>query len=291
MAREGWSRSLGKPVSHNSKGGSRFAVKWIQSVLRSRAMTAVHDDGRALVDRLAKVIGTRVLAGEIPIRRRGSGRRRWRASSASAARPCGRRCGCCRRPASSRCTRTAGAVVRRPAVREVREAYEVRAELEGLAAAARRRARGGAAAARAPRGGGALPKLVRDSDRAPRASRRRHSVGRRDQRVDAGQRRLPRGGARCGRQRAAPPDDRRAPPQLPAQPDVDRPQRQLAAPRRERRAARAILAAIERGDGDDARRLMVEHIRRSGELVTLRFEQDDGGYAGRSARARSLSRH
>ena len=29
-------------------------------------MTAVHDDGRALVDRLAKAIGTRVLAGEIP---------------------------------------------------------------------------------------------------------------------------------------------------------------------------------------------------------------------------------
>ena len=35
----------------------------------------------------------------------------------------------------------------------------------------------------------------------------------------------------------------------------------------------AILAAIEAGDGADARRLMVDHIRRSGELVTLRFEQ------------------
>jgi DNA-binding GntR family transcriptional regulator len=35
----------------------------------------------------------------------------------------------------------------------------------------------------------------------------------------------------------------------------------------------AILAAIEKGDGAEARRRMVEHIRRTGELVTLRYEQ------------------
>ena len=34
-----------------------------------------------------------------------------------------------------------------------------------------------------------------------------------------------------------------------------------------------ILAAIERHDPDEARRRMVEHVRRAGELVTFRFEQ------------------
>ena len=35
----------------------------------------------------------------------------------------------------------------------------------------------------------------------------------------------------------------------------------------------AIRAAIERHEPDEARRLMVEHVRRAGELVTFRFEQ------------------
>src|SRR5262249_22794395 len=35
----------------------------------------------------------------------------------------------------------------------------------------------------------------------------------------------------------------------------------------------AIRAAIERHEPEDARRLMVEHVRRAGELVTFRFER------------------
>ena len=37
----------------------------------------------------------------------------------------------------------------------------------------------------------------------------------------------------------------------------------------------AVLEAIEERDAEAARRLMVEHVRRAGELVTLRFEQQD----------------
>jgi DNA-binding GntR family transcriptional regulator len=38
----------------------------------------------------------------------------------------------------------------------------------------------------------------------------------------------------------------------------------------------AILEAIEAHDGTRARRRMIDHVRRSGELVTLRFEQQSG---------------
>jgi DNA-binding GntR family transcriptional regulator len=41
----------------------------------------------------------------------------------------------------------------------------------------------------------------------------------------------------------------------------------------------AILAAIERHDPADARRLMVEHVHRAGELVVRRFEQRESSGA------------
>jgi DNA-binding GntR family transcriptional regulator len=37
---------------------------------------------------------------------------------------------------------------------------------------------------------------------------------------------------------------------------------------------RAILEAVERRDGSEARRLMIEHLQRAGELVARRFERD-----------------
>ena len=90
--------------------------------------------GAALVDRLAATIQARVLAGEFP-----SGSRLRQESLAS-------EFGVSRTPVREALRKlqagglvqlepNRGAVVRGPSAREVREAYEVRAELEGLAAA------------------------------------------------------------------------------------------------------------------------------------------------------------
>jgi len=89
--------------------------------------------GAALVDRLAATIQARVLAGEFP-----SGSRLRQESLAS-------EFGVSRTPVREALRKlqagglvqlepNRGAVVRGPSAREVREAYEVRAELEGLAA-------------------------------------------------------------------------------------------------------------------------------------------------------------
>jgi len=100
------------------------------TMLSSRAVTA----GEALVDRLAAAIHARVLAGDIP-----TGSRLRQETLAT-------EFGVSRTPVREALRKlqadgvvelepNRGAVVRGPSGREVREAYEVRAELEGLAAA------------------------------------------------------------------------------------------------------------------------------------------------------------
>ncbi|HKY25655.1 MAG TPA: GntR family transcriptional regulator [Gaiella sp.] len=238
-------------------------------------MTAVHEDGRALVDRLAKAIGTRVLAGEIP-----SGARLRQEALAS-------EFGVSRTPVREALRMlqasgivemhpNRGAVVRRPAVREVREAYEVRAELEGLAAEL--------AASRVEE-----PQLrcLREAEAMFRSScttlidrrRRRedatpwsddirewmqaNDVFHRSVHEAAGNERLrgtivelhlnfPRNLTSIVLSGSS----------------------RLLAENVEQHAA--IVGAIEVGDGADARRQMVAHIRRTGELVTHRFEAEGG---------------
>ena len=238
-------------------------------------MTTVHDDGRALVDRLAKAIGTRVLAGEIP-----SGARLRQEALAS-------EFGVSRTPVREALRMlqasgivemhpNRGAVVRRPAVREVREAYEVRAELEGLAAEL--------AAARAKE-----PQLrcLREAEALFRSScatlidRR----GRRDdatpasndirewmQANDLFHRSVHDAAGNERLHRTIVELHLNFPRNLTS--IVLSGSSRLLAENVEQHAG--ILAAIEVGDGAEARRRMVEHIRRSGELVTHRFEQEDG---------------
>jgi len=100
----------------------------------TRSRAAAHQDGDpALVDRLAATIRSRVLAGEIPT---GS----WLRQESLAAQ-----FGVSRTPVREALRKlqatglvqlepNRGAVVRGLTEREIREAYEVRAELEGLAA-------------------------------------------------------------------------------------------------------------------------------------------------------------
>jgi DNA-binding GntR family transcriptional regulator len=239
-------------------------------------MTAVHEDGRALVDRLAKAIGARVLAGEIP----SGARLRQEALAAEF--------GVSRTPVREALRMlqasgivemhpNRGAVVRRPAVREVREAYEVRAELEGLAAELAA-ARVEEPQLRSLREAEALfrrscatliKRRGRREDATPWSTDIRdwmqaNDVFHRAVHDAAGNERLhgtivelhlnfPRNLTSIVLSGSS----------------------RLLAENVEQHAA--ILTAIEAGDGADARRQMVEHIRRTGELVTLRYEQGDGG--------------
>jgi DNA-binding GntR family transcriptional regulator len=166
-----------------------------------------------------------------------------------------------------------GAVVRRPAVREIREAYEVRAELEGFAAelaATRvqepqlRRLREAEALFR--RSSDALiERRHRRADPTPSATDIRDWMRGND---------LFHGAVHdaAGNQRL-----RRTIAELHL--NFPRNLTSIVLSESSRLLAdnveqhHAILEAIERGDRAEARRRMVEHIRRSGELVTLRFEQ------------------
>jgi DNA-binding GntR family transcriptional regulator len=249
-----------------------LVVNWIQKLVRSDAMTAVQGDGRALVDRLAKTIGGRVLAGEIP----SGSRLRQEALAAEF--------GVSRTPVREALRMlqasgvvevhpNRGAVVRRPVTREVREAYEVRAELEGLAAelaATRvqepqlRRLREGEVLFRQ-----ACEMLIarrdRDGEGTPSADEIRGWMTANDvfhQAVHdaAGNERL---------HRTIVELHLNFPRNLTS--IVLSGSSRLLAENVEQH--RAILGAIEHGDATAARRRMVEHIRRTGEVVTLRFEQ------------------
>lgn len=235
-------------------------------------MTAVQGDERALVDRLAKAIGARVLAGEIP-----SGSRLTQEALAD-------EFGVSRTPVREALRMlqasgvvelqpNRGAVVRRPDTRDVREAYEVRAELEGLAAelaAARvqepqlRRVRQGEALFR-----GACETLIsrrdENGDQPPSPDEIRDWMHANDvfhQAVHdaAGNERL---------HRTIVELHLNFPRNLTS--IVLSGSSRLLGENVEQH--RAILEAIEHGDGAGARCRMVEHIRRTGELVTLRFEQ------------------
>ena len=71
----------------------------------SETVPRMTGDGQALVDALAATIQARVLSGDIPTGTR-LRQESLAAEFASAGRRCGRRCGSCRRAASSRCSRT-----------------------------------------------------------------------------------------------------------------------------------------------------------------------------------------
>ncbi len=239
-------------------------------------MTTVHDDGRALVDRLAKVIGTRVLAGEIP-----TGARLRQEALAS-------EFGVSRTPVREALRMlqasgivemhpNRGAVVRRPASREVREAYEVRAELEGLAAelAATRAEEPQLRCLREAEGlfrsscATLIDRRGRREDATPRADDIRewmqaNDLFHRSVHDAAGNERL---------RRTIVELHLNFPRNLTS--IVLSGSSRLLAENVEQHAA--ILAAIEAGDGAGARHQMVEHIRRTGALVTHRFEQEDGG--------------
>ena len=89
-------------------------------------------DYTALVDRLAAAIEARVVSGDIPT---GSRLRQETLASEFPAFRERRSTRRCKLQAAGRAGRAEpGAIVRGPTAREVREAYEVRAELEGLAA-------------------------------------------------------------------------------------------------------------------------------------------------------------
>ena len=233
-------------------------------------------DGQALVDELAAQLQGRVLSGEIPT---GT----WLRQETLAAE-----FGVSRTPVREALRKLQasglvemrpqrGALVRMPSARDVREAYEVRAELEGLAASV------------------AATRIRDDELRRLREAQElfRHSVA----------------SLLAWRERRSPGE----PPPLEAHDEWNRANDsfhlaiQEAAGNRRLQATladlhesfprdltwialganarllkenvaqhEAILAAIERHDGTEARRLMIEHVRSAGELVTRRFEERAG---------------
>ncbi len=231
-------------------------------------------DGRALVDHLAATIHSRVLSGEIDI----GARLRQETLAAEF--------GVSRTPIREALRKLQatgiidvephrGAIVRGPTAREIREAYEVRAELEGLAAALA-----------AERIRDAELRQLREADRlfrksiATLATSDRPSAG-------AGQE-LPANGewTRANDLFHAVIQDSAGNERLVAiVHDLHRsfPRGLTWAALTGRSALleqnveehRAILDAIERGDAYEARRRMIVHIRHAGELVTLQFEQPE----------------
>jgi DNA-binding GntR family transcriptional regulator len=237
---------------------------------------AAAESGNALVDRLAGALRSRVLAGEIPA----GARLRQETLAADF--------GVSRTPVREalrkleaiglvRLEPHRGAVVRRLSAREIRDAYEVRAELEGLAARlAATRIRDEAL------------RRLRDADRLFRNSIEA-MVGRAKDPAAAG---APDGELRDWLrandvfhetiQEASGNERLRGtiahlhgsfPRNLTsvALSDSSRLLEENVAQHE------AILTAIERHDPLEAGRLMKEHILRAGELITLRFEQTEGG--------------
>jgi DNA-binding GntR family transcriptional regulator len=236
----------------------------------------VSGNGQALVDELAATLQGRVLSGEIPT---GT----WLRQASLAAE-----FGVSRTPVREALRKLQasglvevrpqrGALVRMPSPRDVREAYEVRAELEGLAASL------------------AAARIVGDELRRLRGAQElfRHSVA----------------SLLAWRERRSPGE----PPPREAHDDWNRANdsfhlaiQEAAGNRRLQTALadlhqsfprdltwialgenarllktnvsqhEAILAAIEDHDAPEARRLMVEHVLSAGELVTRRFAERSG---------------
>jgi len=239
-------------------------------MVSSRAVTA----GEALVDRLAAAIHARVLAGDIP-----TGSRLRQETLAT-------EFGVSRTPVREALRKlqadglielepNRGAVVRGPSGREVREAYEVRAELEGLAAAlaasrirdqeVRRLHDAQRMFGRSVKGLLAWKTRRRDGDAPPPAEvhdewMRGNDVFHLAIHEAAGNERL----------QSTLSDLHGSFPRDLSWIVLGESSRLL-----EENVAQhaAILDAIERHDAPQARRLMKEHVLRAGELVVRRFEQ------------------
>jgi len=228
-------------------------------------------DRHALVDHIAATLQTRVLGGEIP------GGTRLRQESLAA------EFGVSRTPVREalrklqadgivELTPHRGAVVRGPTAREIREAYEVRAELEGFAAdlatqriretqlqelresvALFRTSMGSLIERRRAGGPGStgadIAVWTRANDAFHRGVQAAAGNSRLRETLADLHKSFPRDltGIVLGESSAL------------IQENVEQ--------------HAAVLDAIERHDPAAARRLMVEHVQRAGELVTLRFEQ------------------
>jgi DNA-binding GntR family transcriptional regulator len=237
----------------------------------------VTEDGQALVDELATAIQSRILNGEI-----GTGTRLRQQTLAA-------EFGVSRTPVREALRKLQasglvevqprrGALVCRPSARDVREAYEVRAELEGLAAslAASRIRHGELHRLRKAQAlfRHSVASLLAWRDRAtpdepPPTDAHDEWIAANDSfhlaiQEAAGNHRL----------RTTLADLHQSFPRDLTWVVLAENARLL-----EENVAQheAILAAIERHDPDESRRLMMEHVLTAGELVTRRFEERRGG--------------
>ena len=230
------------------------------------------EEDAALVDRLAATIQARVLSGEFA-----SGSRLRQESLAT-------EFGVSRTPVREalRKLQAAGIVqleprrgarVRGPSAREVREAYEVRAELEGLAAALASERMRDEELYRLR----AAQELFHESSERLRAWKEHSADGAaaaaRARRVDPRQRRVPSRDPRGRRQqpsRAMLADLHQSFPR-----DLTWIVLGESSHLLEENVAQhaAVLEAIERRDAEEARRRMVDHVLSAGELVVRRFEE------------------
>jgi len=233
-------------------------------------------DRRALVDHLAATLQSRVLSGQIP-----SGARLRQEVLAT-------EFGVSRTPVREALRKLQatgivelephrGALVRGPTAREIREAYEVRAELEGLAAELAARHIADAQLRRLRKAERLfrhsietlLARRRSDPDNDPRWEDDTEWVRANDlfhQAVQeaAGNRRL----------LATIADLHRSFPRSLTWSALSESSRLL---QENVEQHHELLEAIERHDSDAARRLMSEHVRRAGELVARRFERRDAG--------------
>lgn len=232
-------------------------------------------DGQALVDALAATIQARVLNGEIP-----TGTRLRQESLAA-------EFGVSRTPVREALRKLQasglvevqprrGALVRRPSARDVREAYEVRAELEGLAAALAASRFRDAELHRLR----AAQELFRQSVASLLAWRKRRSPDELLQTEAHGEWISANDSFHLAIQEAAGnrrlvttlADLHRGFPRDLTWIVLSENARLLDANIAQHEA---ILAAIERHDPVDSRALMVEHVLTAGQLVTRRFEEGE----------------
>jgi DNA-binding GntR family transcriptional regulator len=237
------------------------------------AALSVEGDREPLVDELAATLHSRILSGELPTGTRL--RQEVLAAEFGVSRTPVREA--LRKLQASGVVEVhlhRGAVVHGPTVREIREAYQVRAELEGLAAelaatriqdAQLRRLR---EAEEMFRHSIATLLQHREANATPTAEQvkewgRANDLFHQAIQEAAGNDRL----------RTTIADLHRSFPR-----DLTRIALSESSRLLEENVEQhsAVLAAIERRDPENARRLMIEHVRRAGELITLRIEQRAG---------------